>query len=57
MNITEGNAVNKIVRRLMELDSAPAPELVDAASYLAGRSHTVLHAGLTPGDVAARWSA
>lgn len=51
MNISEGNAINTVLRWIIE-EHTEAPEyVVDAAATLAGRASKALSAGLTASHV------
>lgn len=57
MNITEANAVNVLLRHVLDDTSDDDTRLREASVYLAGQAHKSLHAGLRPEDIEGRWPA
>lgn len=55
MNITEANAVNRLIRHVL-VNPPDDDTMREQAHDLAERAHKALHAGLTGKDVDARWA-
>lgn len=56
MNITEANAVNVLLRHVLDDTADDDARLREASVYLAGQAHKSLHAGLRSEDIEAAWS-
>lgn len=56
MNITEANAVNKVLRWILRAQRDDHTEKAqEAAKFLADRASRALHAGLKPADITEHW--
>lgn len=55
MNITEANAVNKLLSYFLRRPEGSASDALSAAIWLADRARAALHAGLDGTDVELNW--
>lgn len=57
MNISEANAVNVLLRHVLDDTADDDVQLREASLYLAGRANQALGAGLRPEDIERAWLA
>lgn len=55
MNVSEANALNRLLHHLLGVAAVPDADAREAALLLVGRASTALKAGLTPKEVGALW--